>query len=164
MFLLLMIFLERHGFTLWRTKMKYSVSSRNSKPWSRTILKRRSRPVDQIMEDNSLRINSKSYAKNQGLRGICLLLIIHNRMGLRNGRIEPSWKLQEKCFMIKIFLCIFGLKLPEQRCMYRTVLHIEYSRTRLLKKSSPARNQKSTISDYSAVLYTYTFQKKREQN
>ena len=33
--------------------------------------------------------------------------------------------------MIKIYLCIFGLKLLEQQCMYRTVLHIEYSKTRL---------------------------------
>ena len=37
-------------------------------------------------------------------------------------------------------------------------------RTRLLKKSSPARNQKSTISEYLAALCTYTFQKRREQN
>ena len=29
---------------------------------------------------------------------------------------EPS-KLQEQCFMIKIFLCIFGWKLQEQWCM-----------------------------------------------
>ena len=35
---------------------------------------------------------------------------------------------------------------------------------RLLKKSSPVRNQNSAISEYSAVLYTYTFQKRREQN
>ena len=81
---------------------------------------------------------SKSYAKNQGIRGSCPLLIIHNRMGLWNGRIELSWKLQELCFMIKIFLCIFEMKLPEQQCMYRTVLHIEFSRTRLLKKYSRA--------------------------
>ena len=37
---------------------------------------------DQIMAENSLQMNSKSYAKNQGLRGSCTLLIIHNRMGL----------------------------------------------------------------------------------
>ena len=41
-----------------------------------------SRPFDQIMVENSLQMNSKSYAKNQELRGICPLLIIHNRMGL----------------------------------------------------------------------------------
>jgi len=45
----------------------------------------------------------------------------------------------------------------------QTVLHIEYSRTGLLKKYSPERNQKSTISEYSAVLCTYTFQKKQKQ-
>ena len=61
MFILLMIFLERHGFT---------------------ILKRRLRLFDQIMAENSLRMNSKSYAKNQGLRWSCSLLIIHNRMGI----------------------------------------------------------------------------------
>ena len=44
--------------------------------------------------------------------------------------------------MIKIFLSIYGQKLLEQRCMYSTILHMEYSRTRLLKKSSPARNQR----------------------
>ena len=113
------------------------------------------------MVENSLRMNSKSYAKNHGLRGICPLHIIHNRMGLRNGRIELSWKRQEQCFMIKIFLCIYGQKLLEQRCMYRIILHTEYLRTRHLNKSSPVRNQKSAISEYSAVLYTYTFRKKR---
>src|SRR5713101_3306059 len=48
--------------------------------------------------------------------------------------------------------------------MYRTVLHTDYSRTRLLKKSSPARNQKSSISEYLVVQCTYTFQKKRGLN
>ena len=38
--------------------------------------------------------------------------------------------------------------------MYKTVLHIEYLRTRLLKKSTLARNQKSAISEYSTVLCT----------
>ena len=54
--------------------------------------------------DNSLQMNSNSYAKNQGLRGSCPLLIIHNRKGLWNGRTELSWKMQNKCFMIKTFL------------------------------------------------------------
>ena len=88
------VFLEIHGFTSWRTKMKYSVSSRNSKPWSRSILKRRLILFDEIMAKNSLWMNSKSYVKNQGLRGIFPLLIIHNRMGLWNGRTELSWKLK----------------------------------------------------------------------
>ena len=35
---------------------------------------------------------------------------------------------------------------------------------KILKKSSPARNQKSATSEYSAVQYTYIFQNKREQN
>ena len=68
-------------------------------------------------------MNSRGYAKTRGLRGSCPLLIIHNRMGLQNRRIELSWKLLKQCFMIKIFLCIFGLKLPEQWCMYRTTPH-----------------------------------------
>ena len=50
-----------------------------------------------------------------------------------------------------------------QNCTpYRTILHTEYSRTRFLKKYSPTRNQKSAISEYSAILCTYTFQKRRE--
>ena len=65
--------------------------------------------------------------------------------------------------MIKIFLCIFGQKKLGQQCMYRTLLHTEYSRTRLLKNSSLARNQKSAILEYSAALYTYTFQKRRKK-
>ena len=36
-------------------------------------------------------MNSKNYAKNQGLRGSCPLLTIQNKMGLQKGRIEPSW-------------------------------------------------------------------------
>ena len=147
MFLLLMIFLERNGYTLWRTNKKYSTSSRNSKTWLRITQKRRLRNFDQVMAENSHQMNSKSYAKTHGLRGSFPLLTIHNRMGLQKSRIELSWKLREQCFMINIFLCIFGRKMPEQWCMYKTVLHIEYSRTRLLKKYSPARIQKSSISD-----------------
>ena len=85
-------------------------------------------------------------------------------MGLQNRRTKLSWKQEELCFMIKIFLCIFGLKLPEQRCMYRTVLHIDYSKTRLLKKSSPIRNQKLAILEYLVVQCTYMFPKKRGQS
>ena len=44
------------------------------------------------------------------------------------------------------------------------VLHTEYPRTRLLKESSPARNQKSAISEYLVVQCTYTFQKRRGLN
>ena len=63
--------------------------------------------------------------------------------------------------MTKTFPCIYGQKLPEQQCMYRTVLHTEYSRTRLLKKYSPTRNQKSSISEYSAALYTCDIPKEK---
>ena len=104
MSLLLMTFLGRHGFNSWRTKMKFSAISRNSNPWSRTILKRRSRLYDNIMAEKSLQMNSKSYVKNRGLRGSWPLHIIHNRIGLQKGRIERSWKLQGKCFMINIFV------------------------------------------------------------
>ena len=62
------------------------------------------------------------------------------KMGLYKGRTELSWKLQELCFMIKIFLLVYGQRLPEQRCMYRTILHTEYLRIRHLNKSFPARN------------------------
>ena len=55
-------------------------------------------------------------------------------------------------------------KLPEQRCMYRTILHTEYSRTRHLKNSFLVRNQKSAISKYSVVLCTSTFQSRRGLN
>ena len=59
---------------------------------------------NQIMAENSLQMNSKSYAKNQGLRWTCPLLIIHNRMVLQKGRIELSWKLQEQCLMIAVYV------------------------------------------------------------
>ena len=42
---------------------------------------------------NSHQMNSKSYAKIQGLRGSYPLHIIHNRMGLQKESIERSWKL-----------------------------------------------------------------------
>ena len=51
-------------------KMKYLVSSRNTKPWSRTKLKGRSRLCGQIMAENSPRNNSRNFAENMGLRGI----------------------------------------------------------------------------------------------
>ena len=56
-----------------------------------------------------------------------------------------------------------GRSFLEQLCMYRTVLHIEYSRTRHLKKCFLERNQKSVLSKYLVVQCTYTFQKKRGQ-
>ena len=68
MFLSLITFLGRHGFTSWRTKVKYSTSWSNSKPWSRITLKRRSILFDQIMVENSHQMNSNIYAKNQGLK------------------------------------------------------------------------------------------------
>ena len=76
-----------------RKEQRWSIqqSSRNSKPLSRTTQKRRSRPFDQIMVENSHQMNSKSYAKTQGLRGIYPLHIIHNIMGLQKGIIEWSW-------------------------------------------------------------------------
>ena len=46
----------------------------------------------------------------------------------------------------------------------RTILNLEYSRTRHLKNYFLERNQRSSISEYSAVHYTYTFQKKRGQS
>ena len=58
--------------------------------------KNKIRPFDQIMVENSHQINSKSYAKTQGLRGSCPLLIIHKKMGLQKRIIELSWKLQEQ--------------------------------------------------------------------
>ena len=39
----------------------------------------------------------------------------HN--GVAERIIELSWKLQEQRFMINIFPCIYGKKLPEQQCM-----------------------------------------------
>ena len=157
-----MIFIGIHGYIYSKARMEYSVNSRNSKPWSRTILKIRSILYDQIMAENSHQMSSKSYAKTQGLRGSCPLHIIHNRMGLHKGRIELSWKLQEQCFMIKIFICISGWKPPERWCMYRTVLHIEYSRIRLLKKSlrQETRSQPSQNIWLSSV-HTHA---KREEN
>ena len=64
--------------------------------------------IKTFFSDNSRQMNSKSYAKTQGLRRSYPLHIIHNRIGLQKGRIELSWKLQEQCFMIKIFPCIYG--------------------------------------------------------
>ena len=99
------------------------------------------------MEKNSHQMNLKSYARIRGLRGSYPLHIIHKRMGLQKGRIKLSWKLQEQCFIIKIFACIYGQRLSEQQCMYRTVLHTEYLRTRLLRsllqqetRSQPSQN------------------------
>ena len=50
------------------------------------------------MVENSHQMNSKSYAKTQGLRGSYPLHIIHNKMGLRKEIIEWSWKQQGPCF------------------------------------------------------------------
>ena len=67
-FISFMIFLGRHRYTSWRTKMNYSTSSRNSKPWLRTTLKRRSRPFDQIMAENSHKNEFKELCKDPGIK------------------------------------------------------------------------------------------------
>ena len=51
-------------------KMKFLVSSRNIKPWSRTKPIGRSTLYGQIMAENSPRNNSRNYVENIGLRGI----------------------------------------------------------------------------------------------
>ena len=115
------------------------------------------------MAENSHQMNSKNYVDIRGLRGSWPLHIIHSRMRLQKGRIEWLWKQQGKCFMINIFLCIYGKKYLEQRCMHRTILHIKYSRTRHLKKYFPTRSHNSAILEYSVVQYTHTFQKKEDK-
>ena len=52
-------FSRKTRFTSWRTKMQFSANSRNSKPWSRTTQKKRSRPFDQIMAENSHQKNKE---------------------------------------------------------------------------------------------------------
>ena len=47
--------------------MKYSVSSRNINPWSRTKPKRRSRLYDQIMTENSPQKNSRNSTESLGI-------------------------------------------------------------------------------------------------
>ena len=69
MLLSLMIFLGRPGYISSRAKMKYSTNLRNSKPSWRITQKRKSRPFDKIMVENSHQKNSRNYAKIQGLRG-----------------------------------------------------------------------------------------------
>ena len=51
--------------------------------------------IKTIRSDNGGEFTSNEFKENQGIRGICPLLIIHNRMGLQRGTIELSWKLQE---------------------------------------------------------------------
>ena len=64
--------------------------------------------------------------------------------------------------MINIFLCIYGQKLLEQLCMYRTVLHIKYSRTRHLKKSSPAEKPEvSHLRIFGCPVYIHISKEKR---
>ena len=63
----------------------------NFKEFKALIENHTKKKIKTIRSDNgkeftSLQMNSKSYVKNQGLRGSCPLLIIHNRMGLRNRR------------------------------------------------------------------------------
>ena len=54
--------------------------------------------------------------------------------GVAERKNRKIMEAARQCSMIKIFLCIYEQKLPGQLCMYKTVLHIDYSRTRHLKK------------------------------
>ena len=110
--------------------------------------------IKTFQSDNGREFTSnefKDLCKESGIKRELSIPYNPQKNGLQKGRIELSWKLQEQCFMIKIFPCIYGQKLPEQRCMYRTVLHTEYSGIRHLKNSFLVRNQNSTISQYSVV-------------
>ena len=139
-------------------------------PQHNGVAKRKNRT---IMEATRAILHDQDLPMHLWAEAARIAVYVHNRTPhrvLTNKTPEEVFsskkpqKLQEQCFMIRIFPCIYGQRLPEQRCMYRTVLHTEYSRITHLKKSFPARNQKSAISEYSVVQCTYTFQKRREQN
>ena len=106
-------------------------------------------------------MNSKSYAKTQGLTGCCPFHIIQQN-GIAERKNRTIMEAARAILHDQDIPMHIWEKLPEQLCMYRTVLHIEYSKTRLLKKYSSVRNQKSSISEYSVVLcHTHS---KREEN
>ena len=63
--------------------------------------------------------------------------------------------------MIKIFPCIYGKKLPEQWCMYRTVLHTEYLRTRHLKKYFPKKPEVCDLKIFGHPVYIHILKEKR---
>ena len=143
----------RLGYISWKGRMKYLISSRNTKSCSRTTLKGRSSLYGQIMAESSPQ-------KSLGLRGSLALHTILNRMGLQNERTEPSWKQQNQCYMTRIFLWTFGRKQQGHLCMYKIVLLIEYMTTRIWKNISQERNQKSTILEYVAARCTYISQRR----
>ena len=72
--------------------MKYSTSSRNSKPWSKITPRGRSILYSQIMVDNSPRTNSKKFLDSMVLRGILSLHTFLKKMGFRNERKKPLWE------------------------------------------------------------------------
>jgi hypothetical protein len=60
--------------------MRYSESSRNSKPWYKISPKEKSRYSGQIMEENTPQMNLEAFAEMSGLRGSSPLPIILNKM------------------------------------------------------------------------------------
>ena len=141
--------------------MKYSVSSRNTNPWSNTKPIGILRLYSQIMAKNSPQNNSRNSVESLGLRGSWALHIILSRMGLQNEITRPKWKWRKKCYITRIFLCTFGQRKQEQMCMYRTVLVIEYLTKRPSKMHFQEWNLKSAISGYLAAPYTYTSQRRK---
>ena len=161
MFHLWMISHVTLGYISWKGKVKFSVSSRNIKPWSRTKWIGRSRIYGQIMAENSLWKLSRNYVESLGLRGSWALHTILNRMGLRSKRTEPSWRQQNLCCMIRIFLCTFGWRKQEHLCMYRSILLIEYLTIRLLKRLSQELHLRLAIWEYLVSWCTYMSQRRK---
>ena len=50
----------------------------------------------------------KALCKDSGIKRELTTPYNPQQNGLQKGRIERSWKLQEQCFIIKIFPCIYG--------------------------------------------------------
>ena len=88
MFLSLMIFSRKAWIYFMKNKDEVFNKFKEFKALIENHNKRGSRPFDQIMAEKSHQMNSKSYAKTQGLIGIYPLYIIHNKMGLQKERIE----------------------------------------------------------------------------
>ena len=81
--------------------------------------------INILRSDNggdSHQMNSMNTAKKLGLRGSSPFPIIHNKMVWQRERKEPSWKLWNKWYMIKISQCTYGQKQPEQQYVHNRIL------------------------------------------
>jgi hypothetical protein len=89
---------KKFMFIFWKRKERCLTNLRHTRPWWKLKLTWRSKPCDPIMEENLCPKNLMIFCVNVESNDKQLHLTHHNKMGLWNEPIGPSWSVLEAWF------------------------------------------------------------------